>query len=324
VRAFRVAYDGRHYHGFQRQPNVPTVEDALLDALREQGALGSADAAETAGGRDTPPNYAAAGRTDAGVSAVAQTVAFDAPDWLTPRALNGALPGGVRAWAAAEVPDDFHATHHATARTYRYHLFAPPAEGSAGAEGASTAADAAATADTPPAPTDTPGAPAPTVDDDRVHAALAALSGRHDFANFTPDESGTERDLTATATRAGPFLVVEVAAGGFPREFVRRLVTLVRAVGVGDASLATVERALDPEPLPGPEGFGPAPPEPLVLRDVAYGATPEGLDEAVAFDVDEAARESALAVFGERHVAASVDARVLAAVRDELTEADDG
>ncbi|MFB6235223.1 MAG: tRNA pseudouridine(38-40) synthase TruA [Halopenitus sp.] len=298
MRAFRIAYDGRHYNGFQRQPSVPTVEDALLDALREQGALGPAEAV------DTPPEYAAAGRTDAGVSAIAQTIAFDAPDWLTPRALNGALPGGVRAWAAADVPEDFHATHHATRRTYRYYLFAPPVGGS-DASGVESTAD----------PT---SLPAPSVDDERVHTALGKLSGQHDFANFTTDEAGTERDVTATATRSGPFLVLDVSAGGFPREFVRRLVTLVRAVGTGDASLAKVDRALDPEPLPGHEGIGPAPPEPLVLWDVAYEATPAGVDESVDFAVDEEARESALQAFGERHVSARVDTRVLGAMREGL------
>ncbi|ERH00453.1 MAG: hypothetical protein J07HN6_02073 [Halonotius sp. J07HN6] len=34
MRAFRLAYDGRPFYGFQRQPSVPTVEGALFDALR--------------------------------------------------------------------------------------------------------------------------------------------------------------------------------------------------------------------------------------------------------------------------------------------------
>ncbi|MFB6218385.1 MAG: tRNA pseudouridine(38-40) synthase TruA, partial [Halobacteriaceae archaeon] len=64
MRAFRLAYDGRPFHGFQRQPDVPTVEGALLDAL---------DALDIPFAGDTPSGYAAAGRTDRGVSAVAQT-----------------------------------------------------------------------------------------------------------------------------------------------------------------------------------------------------------------------------------------------------------
>ena len=119
MRAYRIAYDGQPYHGFQRQPDVPTVEDALLSALRALDVL-------EAGG-DTPPGYAAAGRTDAGVSALAQTVAFEASDWLSQAALNSELPESVSAWASAAVAPDFHATHHASSREYTYFLYAPAA-----------------------------------------------------------------------------------------------------------------------------------------------------------------------------------------------------
>jgi len=54
VYAFRIAYDGQPYRGFQCQPDVPTVEDALLGTLRDLDVL-PADA-------DAPPGYAAAGR----------------------------------------------------------------------------------------------------------------------------------------------------------------------------------------------------------------------------------------------------------------------
>ncbi|MFC6730557.1 tRNA pseudouridine(38-40) synthase TruA, partial [Natronoarchaeum mannanilyticum] len=73
MRAYRIAYDGQPYRGFQRQPDVPTVEGEILDAL---------DALSVLDDREVPEGYAAAGRTDAGVSALAQTVAFEAPDWL--------------------------------------------------------------------------------------------------------------------------------------------------------------------------------------------------------------------------------------------------
>ena len=107
TRAYRVAYDGRPFHGFQRQPDVSTVADALLDALRDLGVAFDGD---------VPPGYAAAGRTDAGVSALAQTVAFEAPAWLSPAAFNSELPASVRAWAAADAPEGFHATHDAVER----------------------------------------------------------------------------------------------------------------------------------------------------------------------------------------------------------------
>ncbi|OAQ51899.1 hypothetical protein HTG_14705 [Natrinema mahii] len=275
-RAFRIAYDGTDYHGYQRQPqpDVPTVEDAIFDALCELAVL--------EGDADKPAGYAAAGRTDAGVSALAQTIALEAPDWLEPRALNGRLPADVRAWAAADTPPDFHATHHATHREYTYHLYAPPAE--------------------------TSGAPA--VDDDRFHAACEALSGTHDVSNLTPDDHNTERSLSLAAERDGDYLVLTVAAGGFSRELVRRLVSLARAVGTGDAPREKIDRVLEPEPLPGHEGIAPAPPEPLVLTDVAY---PD-----LAFEIDEEAAESARAVFGRRRIDRRTGARVAGQLADGM------
>ncbi|OLZ39573.1 tRNA pseudouridine(38,39,40) synthase TruA [Natrinema saccharevitans] len=273
-RAFRIAYDGTDYHGYQRQPqpDVPTVEDVIFDALRELAVLED-DA-------DKPAGYAAAGRTDAGVSALAQTIALEAPDWLAPRALNGRLPADVRAWAAADAPPDFHATHHATRREYTYHLYAPL--------------------------TETDGAPA--VDDDRFRAACEALSGTHDVANLTPDDHNTERSLSLAAERDGDYLVLTVAAGGFSRELVRRLVSLARAVGTGDAPREKIDRVLEPEPLPGHEGIAPAPPEPLVLTDVSY--------PALEFEIDEEAAESARAVFGRRRIDRRTGARVAGQLAD--------
>jgi tRNA pseudouridine38-40 synthase len=261
MRAYRIAYDGAGYRGFQRQPHGETVEDEILEALR------ALDVHEG----DTPPGYAAAGRTDAGVSAVAQTVAFDAPDYLTPAAFDGELPDDVRAWASADVPDDFHATHDARRREYEYHLHAPEA------------------------------------DDDRARSVLDALSGAHDFHNLTPDDGGTERELAASCERDGQYLVCRFAAGGFPREFVRRAAALVASVSAGERDVDAVDSVLSDTPLSGPEGVGPAAPEPLVLADVDY---PD-----VAFAVDEAAAASAWTAFERRRVRRQTGARVAARLR---------
>jgi tRNA pseudouridine38-40 synthase len=258
MRAFQVAYDGRPFRGFQRQPDVPTVEDAIFDALHELDVLATE--------ADKPPNYAAAGRTDAGVSAVAQTVAFEAPDWLTPRALNGELPAAVRAWAYADTTPDFHATHDAIARTYTYHLHAPDADAGLARE------------------------------------ALSALSGEHDFHNLTPDDSGTVRTLDAVVERDNDFLVVMLRASGFPRQLVRRIITLVRDVATGAVPFSKIDRVLSSEPLAGPEGIGPAPAAPLVLTDVEY--------PALEFQVDSVAAANAREVFEQRRIEAATAARV--------------
>jgi len=272
VRAFRLAYDGAPFYGFQRQPDVPTVEDAVFSAL---AALDLHDAEEP-----KPPGYSAAGRTDAGVSALAQTVAFEAPAWCGPSALNGGLPGPVRAWAAADVPPDFHATHDALQRTYVYHLHAPrrPKRG-------------------------------PAVDDDRLLAAATGLAGEHDFHDLTPDVEGSVRDLSIDVARDGDFLVVTVSAGGFPRHLVRRLVTLLADVGTGERDLEAVGRVLDSEPLPGHEGIEPAPAYPLVLASVEYD---------VDFAVDPDAVEATRAVFEADRVEHLTRSRVAGLVADGL------
>jgi tRNA pseudouridine38-40 synthase len=225
MRAFRVAYDGRSYRGFQRQPAVETVEDRLFDALRELDVAGAADA---------PSRYSAAGRTDAGVTAVAQTITFECPDWCSPRAMNGPLPDSIRVWASADVPATFHATHDAVRRTYTYFL------------------------------------PAPEAAIDRVRAAADRLAGNHDFHNLTPETEGTVRDLAITVERDGPFLVVTVESDGFPRQLVRRLVALLDAIAGNERPMAAIDRVLDPEPIEGEVGVQPAPPEGLVLTAVDY------------------------------------------------------
>lgn len=271
LRAFRIAYDGRPFHGFQRQPSVPTVENALFDALDDLGVFDPAD-------RGRPDGYAAAGRTDAGVSALAQTVGFRCPDWCTPRALNGELPSDVRAWAAADASANFHATHDAERRTYVYDLYGPD------------------------------------LDDGRVADAAAALAGPYDFHNLTPDDRGTEREVSIRTERDGDFVALRVAAGGFPRQLVRRIASVVRSVGSGERDLAWIDDLLGPEALDGPEGVPPAPPEPLVLADVAY---PE-----LTFDRDARAAGSAVEVFAARRRDHLIRARVAGRLVDGVDAAD--
>lgn len=244
--AYRVAYDGSTYRGFQRQPDVATVSDTLLAGLRELGVTDG-----------VPPGYAAAGRTDAGVSALAQTVAFAAPPWLSPAAFNSVLPETVRVWARADVPEAFHATHDATARTYEYYLYAP-------------------------------AGPTPAFE-----TACSRLAGRHDFHNLTPDTTNTVRTLSLRTRDVSPFVVLIAEADGFPRQFVRRLSALLGGVLRDDYGLEDVDRVLGDESLTGPAGIAPASPLPLVLTDVSY----PGVDfEAAAVAINSfAARWQSLA-----------------------------
>ncbi|MFB6251601.1 MAG: tRNA pseudouridine(38-40) synthase TruA [Halobellus sp.] len=271
MRAFRVAYDGRPFHGFQRQPSVPTVEDAIFDALDELGVFDRE-------AEHRPEGYAAAGRTDAGVSALAQTVALACPEWCTPRALNGELPVAISAWAAADVSPDFHATHDAVERTYVYDLYGPE------------------------------------LDDDRAVTAASTLSDEHDFHNLTPDDDGTRRDLSLRIDREGDFVTLWVAAGGFPRQLVRRVASVVRSVAAGERDPEWIDDLLGSEPIAGPDGVPPAQPEPLILADVTY--------PGVAFECDPQAAASAVDVFSTRRREHRTRARTAGRIADGVREAD--
>lgn len=115
-----LAYDGTHFHGWQVQPGLATVQGALADALFR-----------ITGERVLPQG---SGRTDAGVHALGQVASFaleaPLPAANLQRALNRVLPSAIRILAAEPVDPTFHARHSAQRKTYEYRLFerryAPP------------------------------------------------------------------------------------------------------------------------------------------------------------------------------------------------------
>jgi len=108
-----LAYDGTPYRGWQIQPNLPTVQGLLSDAIHR-----------TTGERVLPQG---SGRTDAGVHALAQvasfTLAAPIPAASLHRALNRCLPPSIRVLAVEPVPPAFHARHSALGKTYEYRIF---------------------------------------------------------------------------------------------------------------------------------------------------------------------------------------------------------
>lgn len=105
-----LEYDGEGYVGWQRQPNGPSIQAEVEVAL---GKLFSREV-----------RVEAAGRTDAGVHAEGQVIAFDAPFELPPRAylrgLNGLLPPAIAAVDVRDAPEGFDPRRWARGKHYRY------------------------------------------------------------------------------------------------------------------------------------------------------------------------------------------------------------
>ena len=107
-----LAYDGTPYNGWQVQPNLPTVQGTLSQAIQRVT------------GETVLPQ--GSGRTDTGVHALAQVASFSLtvpiPAANLHRALNRALPASIRVLSVEAVPEDFHARHSAIRKTYEYRI----------------------------------------------------------------------------------------------------------------------------------------------------------------------------------------------------------
>lgn len=108
----RLAYDGTDFHGWQVQPNLPTIQGTLEHIV--------------SGIESAPVSVAGSGRTDAGVHAEGQVAAFTLLNPIPPdnlrRAINRLLPPSIRVLLVEEVHAAFHPRFDALAKTYEYRL----------------------------------------------------------------------------------------------------------------------------------------------------------------------------------------------------------
>jgi tRNA pseudouridine38-40 synthase len=227
----RLAYDGGAFRGWQRQPGLPTVqqavEDALADALAERVQVHGA------------------ARTDAGVHAEGQVACFalrrepPAGDVLARR-----LPESVRIGALAPARPSFHARASAAGKRYRYCF----------AAGSPVAWDLG------------PGRP----DWDRARTALEGLRGLPHLAGLASPARGTRPappldDWTLDAAPGRVELIVRAPA--FRKHEVRNLAGHLAAVALGLAPPESLARlARGPRPWHGAT----APPHGLTLLEVLY------------------------------------------------------
>ncbi len=238
-----IAYEGTAYRGFQRlaPAHEPTIQGILESAL---GRLAGA-----------PVQVRGAGRTDAGVHALGQVVAFDLP-WRhsladLQRALNALLPPDITVWALGEAPSDFHPRREARARIYRYLIYNGPWRDPFGRRLA----------------WHVPGA----LDVEAMRQAAAFWVGRHDFGAFgrPPKGQNTVREVRRTTVAAdGSWVAFEIEADAFLYHMVRIMAAVLVAVGRGASDPEAARAYLDrPRAYP---ASAPAPPHGLYFVGARY------------------------------------------------------
>ena len=218
--ALTLEFDGRPFMGLQRQAHGPSVQQAVEDA-----ALAVTGEAVT---------LSAAGRTDAGVHALAMRAHLDIAKDLAPFRLMAALnaklrPAPIAVLVCEQVPDDWHARFSCIGRRYLYRIVPRRAP---------LTLEAGRAWRLPP-----------PLDADAMHHAAQVLVGRHDFTTFRSAHCQA-RDPVKTldrldVARVGEEIHVSAAARRFLHHQVRSMVGCLALVGQGKWSANDLALALE-------------------------------------------------------------------------------
>jgi len=202
-----MEYDGSGFCGWQTQPAACAVQDALERAL-----------SEIAG---EPVATVCAGRTDAGVHALAQVVHFDTcaqrPDTAWVRGANTLLPPACAVTWSRPVADDFHARYSARMRCYRYLLLNHPVR--------------------PAADQSRVGWFHLPLDLEKITLAARLLIGEHDFSAFRSSECQAKTPVRTLSrldvVRRGDYVEFDFCANAFLHHMIRNIVGCLVYVGKG-------------------------------------------------------------------------------------------
>lgn len=244
-----LEYEGTRYSGWQEQKNARTVMGELRRAIEE-----TVGEIRELGG---------AGRTDAGVHALAQVahlklarpVEIDEFCW----AVNDRLPSDIHMVSCVLAADRFHSRHHAASRVYLFQI---------------------ATRRTALAKRFVWWVKHP-LDRKAMARAAALLAGSHDFRLFCerPDDQPSTQVLVhrAEIVPAGSLILFRIEASHFVWKMVRRVVGTLVKVGTGELSERDFKALLAAKPIPGAANTAAwtAPPSGLFLERVTYEGEPD-------------------------------------------------
>lgn len=242
-----LAYDGTDFAGFQRQRKTRTVQAVVEAALSELGWQ--------------EETILFAGRTDAGVHATGQVVAFSL-DWqhedeILLNALNAKLPQDAVVQSIARTEAEFHPRYDASSRTYIYTLYH--------AQQDHPLFNRYAWRIWPP------------LDGKLLNQAAVPFIGRYDFSSFgramKPGSSTIREIFTSNWTEKESGWIYEIKANAFLYHMVRRLVYMQVQFARGTLSYEDLIKGLSQRVIIKP---GLAPSHGLVLAKVAYEGKRQG------------------------------------------------
>ena len=237
-----IEYDGTNYCGWQTQPNGPTIQSVVEQAVST--FLGA------------PTRVTASGRTDAGVHALGQVVNFFSdrePDLhKLRRGINALTPIDISVKHAEIVPDSFDARRDGRSRTYQYRILNRASPSPFYLHYAWHLHE--------------------PLDVWRMRKAIPCLEGEHDFSSFRAAGCDAPHPIRTvyriSLDHSGDLLVFTIEATAFLRHMVRNIVGTVVEIGRGlrqAESLSELLKARDRRQA-GPT----APPQGLFLVEVKY------------------------------------------------------
>ncbi|HEX2803313.1 MAG TPA: tRNA pseudouridine(38-40) synthase TruA [Sphingomicrobium sp.] len=215
-----IEYDGGPFMGWQRQDHGPSVQQAIEEALaRMTGEL---------------PTVHAAGRTDAGVHALAMSAHVDIEKTLTQHRLREGVnallrPAPISVLSAEHAPSDWHARFSCIGRRYLYRILnrrAPPALDLGRVWHVAV-----------------------PLDEDAMAEGAAMLVGRHDFTTFRSAHCKSDSPVKTLdrleVLRVGDEIRIEASARSFLHHQVRSMVGCLALVGRGQWKPQDIGRALE-------------------------------------------------------------------------------
>ena len=232
---FKFYYIGsKNYHGSQRQPDYLTVEECLLNALKEKKYIRD----------DKESAFEVASRTDKHVSARGSTFSFVTEKKPILMEINTTLPKNIGVWGYSEVPIDFLSRYNALYRHYKYIV---PYKKIFHRKSTSNNLE-------------------------EMTRACKTYEGKHDFRNFVKQEKQNEktiRDIILASLRLDDdYLIFDFKSRAFLRQQIRRMVAKIFDLGLG---IITYEQFLELFNPSRTYSYQPADPLGLILWDVNYG-----------------------------------------------------